>query len=91
MSKLKIKDIVVVALCEPSNPIGEAPGRYDMYQKMTPMDRVDMVDRLFIGIGNLIEQAEIDHLKSRGKGDDVDRNYITRISTNEFFSILANH
>lgn len=88
MKKINIKDIFVVALCKNGrNPIGEACYNDQAYSKMTPDDRVKMMDRLIYNISILMKEAKKTHLASYKKLDtnDVDTDFITRLSTNEFF------
>lgn len=85
---LKIKDIAVVALPKDGrNPIGEAPSRGQMYPRMTSRDHELMVDRLFYEIKELMQKAKASHLVNykRPHTNEIDPNYITRLSTNEFF------
>lgn len=88
-SKFKIKDIAVVALSLHWRhlPIGEAPKKGEGYKRMTADDRVQMLERLSRGIDDLMKEALATHLDSHKVSgtDAIDPDYITRLSTNEFF------
>lgn len=88
-SRFKIKDIAVVALSQNWShfPIGEAPKKGQAYQRMTPDEREQMLGRLSRGIDGLMNEAYVTHLDNcmTPHSNTVDPDYITRLSTNEFF------
>lgn len=88
MKKLKIKDILVIALVKEDgkNPIGEAC-KAQAYSEMTLDDRGKMMVRLLNKITILINEANETHLVNGNNSDteDINLEFITRLSTNEFF------
>lgn len=90
MSKPKIKDIAVIAILSDDTddtPIGEAPRRGEVFAPMTSKERTQMEERLFNQINDLINEANTTHLANckLPDSDRVDPDYITRLSTHEFF------
>lgn len=80
---VKIRDIAVVKRLELYNPVGEAPKAGEATTPpMTDIERKAMCDRLTDCLSTLIEHAKSDHVAKR-PADDQD--YITRLSTNEFY------
>lgn len=86
MKKLKIKDILVIALVDGRYRYGETY-KDQAYLKMTSGDRSRMVDRLLDKISILMEEAKTTHLVNSRKSDpeDINTDFITRLSTHEFF------
>lgn len=85
-----IQDKAVIAVITKSNPIGEAglkAGETLSTVPMTQQERQDMVERLEHSISELMDDAENSHqVNSHITGTtDPDPEYITRLSTNEFF------
>lgn len=87
MKKLKIKDILVIALVKEDgkNPIGEAC-KDQAYSEMTLDDRGKMMVRLLNKITILINEANETHLVNGNNSDteDINLEFITRLSTMNF-------
>lgn len=83
---LKIKDIAVIAKYT-EHTIGEAPRPGQIYLPMTPIEREHMESRLFSSINFLMDEAHTSHtLNCKISGsNEVDFDYITRLSTHEFY------
>ncbi len=83
----KIKDIAVVCTLLDHYPIGEAPRKGQQYLPMTADHRLRMHDRLLSGVSKLMDLAHTTHLANNKVvgTEEVDPNYITRLSTNEFY------
>ena len=88
MPSLIIKDIAILAQSSTTHvPIGEAPGEDEEYSAITPEERNDTLTRLQSSIFTLMEnaaQVHNEHLQNTTTESDH-ANYITRLSTNEFF------
>lgn len=86
MKKLKIKDILVLALLDGRYRYGETY-KGQAYLKITSDDRSRMLDRLLDKISILMEEAKTTHLVNSRKSDpeDINTDFITRLSTHEFF------
>jgi hypothetical protein len=96
MSRPTIKDIIAVAeltkyekdgALQTRYPIGEALTGGETFERMTAYERAGMEERLFYTINNLIETAAATHLADckLPDTDEVNQDFITRLSTNEFF------
>ncbi|MDP1602612.1 MAG: hypothetical protein Q8M03_05050 [Legionella sp.] len=96
MPRPTIKDIIVVAeltkykkdgALQTRYPIGEAPMGGETVKRMSAAERAGMQKRLFYTINNLIETAAATHLADckLPDTDEVNQDFITRLSTNEFF------
>lgn len=87
--KLIIQEIAVIAEASRGNPVGEALTKSDPIppSPMTLPERHNMVGRLDLSITELMDEAEnIYQTNSNTAGTtDRDPDYITRLSTNEFF------
>lgn len=84
-----IQDKAVIAKVTIGNPVGEALRKIDPIPlgPMTTPEREDMVDRMENSIKDLMDEAESTYqanCKIPGTSN-VDPDYITRLSTNEFF------
>ena len=89
MPKLKIRDIAVLANfnATPRRIYGEAPDKDDVYTELTPEERANTVTRLQSSIFSLMDnaaQTHNEHLQNTTDSSEAD-NYITRLSTHEFF------
>lgn len=89
MPATRIKDIAVVATirADRKSPQGEAPMEGEQRPPLTAEQRLDMSDRVFSTISGLMDKAQdihTTHNKIEGSGV-VDLDYVTRLSTNEFF------
>ncbi|MDF1678505.1 MAG: hypothetical protein P1U32_07420 [Legionellaceae bacterium] len=86
MPNVSIRDIAVLAkAASTASPCaGEAPGKGETYSEVSPEARADAVARLQTSIFTLMDNAEQVHLQQVANDPDSD-NYITRLSTNEFF------
>jgi len=89
MPATRIKDIAVVASlrADRKNPQGEALSAGEERPPMTAEQRSDMNDRVFRTIDGLMDKAKdihTTHNKIEGS-EVVDLDYVTRLSTNEFF------
>ncbi len=84
-----IQDKAVIAKRTKGNPIGEALREADSMpvSPMTVREREDVLSRLKNTISALMDDAERTYQKNCHKPGtrDVDPDYITRLSTNEFF------
>lgn len=87
--KLNIKDIAIIGVYRGNSPVGEAPRGAIPFPPvpMTSSERLDMLQRLEDSIGQLMDEAQENHEKNCYKPgtNEVDKDYITRLSTNEFF------
>lgn len=94
MTNLRFRDLAVVAKIHNGDlPIGEAPGRGELFSLMQDDERQGMCSRLENCIVSLMDYAHNDHLDYHIKNalDVNSSEVITRLSTNEFFFILKNH
>ncbi len=84
-----IQDNAVIAKRTKGNPIGEALRKEDTVpvSPMAAHEREEMLSRLEKSISTLMDDAERTYQKNCHKPGttDVDPDYITRLSTNEFF------
>ena len=84
-----IQDVAIIGDARFGNPIGEAPRRGDPIPNypMMPSERADMISRLESSIHQLMDDAKKVYQTNCYKPgtDEVNPDYITRLSTNEFF------
>ena len=96
MPRPTIKDIIVVAeltkhekdgALQTIYPVGEAPIGGETRERMAAAERASMEERLFYTINDLVETAKATHLGhcKVPDTDEVNQDFITRLSTNEFF------
>ncbi|MBL7479429.1 hypothetical protein [Legionella bononiensis] len=87
--KLVIQDKAVIARMSGKNPVGEARKATDPIPTapMTDNERKDMAERLELSLYELMDDAENTYQANCHfpETTDVDPDYITRLSTNEFF------
>ncbi len=84
-----IQDVAIIGDATFGNPIGEAPRRGEPIpiSLMMPSERADMVSRLESSIHQLMDDADKVYQTNCYKPgtNEVNPDYITRLSTNEFF------